>query len=62
MSNLPAFEDILYEKRERAVWVIIHPNACRAQKIEELIKAVQIADDERPPNGVPRAPRTTWVL
>src|SRR6266403_824663 len=47
MSNPVAFEDILYEKRERAAWVIINRpklyNAFRAQTMEELIKAFQLA-------------------
>ena len=42
----PAFEDILYEKRDnRAAWIIINRpklyNAFRAQTMEELIKAFQ---------------------
>src|SRR5260370_34511398 len=47
MSNPVAFEDIVYEKRERAAWVIINRpklyNAFRAQTMEELIKALQLA-------------------
>ena len=44
----PAFEDILYEKRDnRAAWIIINRpklyNAFRAQTMEELIKAFQTA-------------------
>lgn len=45
------FEDILYEVRDRAAWVIINRpklyNAFRAQTIEELIKAFQIAGSDR---------------
>ena len=47
MTDIPAFEDILYEKRERAAWIIINRpklyNAFRATTMEELIKAFQIA-------------------
>ena len=48
MTDVPAFEDILYEKRDsRAAWIIINRpklyNAFRAQTMEELIKAFQIA-------------------
>src|ERR1700728_5108220 len=47
MSDIPAFEDILYEKRDRAAWIIINRpklyNAFRAQTMEELIKAFQMA-------------------
>src|SRR5271168_5029889 len=47
MSDIPVFEDILYEKRERAAWIIINRpklyNAFRATTMEELIKAFQIA-------------------
>ncbi len=47
MTETPAFEDILYEKRDnRAAWIIINRpklyNAFRAQTMEELIKAFQI--------------------
>ena len=42
MSDIPVFEDILYEKRERAAWIIINRpklyNAFRATTMEELIK------------------------
>src|ERR1700710_2951680 len=51
MSNPATFEDILYEKRERAAWVIINRpklyNAFRAQTMEELIKAFQAAGDDK---------------
>ncbi len=48
MTDVPAFEDILYEKRDnRAAWIIINRpklyNAFRAQTMEELIKAFQMA-------------------
>ncbi len=48
MTDVPAFEDILYEKRDnRAAWIIINRpklyNAFRAQTMEELIKAFQLA-------------------
>src|ERR1700744_104433 len=48
MTTASAFEDILYEKRDnRAAWIIINRpklyNAFRAQTMEELIKAFQIA-------------------
>ena len=48
MADAPVFEDILYEKRDdRAAWIIINRekpyNAFRAETIEELIKAFQIA-------------------
>lgn len=45
------FEDILYEVRGRAAWVIINRpqlyNAFRAQTIEELIAAFKLAADDR---------------
>ena len=45
------FEDILYEIRGRAAWVIINRpqlyNAFRAQTIEELIAAFKLAADDR---------------
>ena len=48
MTDAPVFEDILYEKRDnRAAWIIINRpklyNAFRAQTMEELIKAFQMA-------------------
>ncbi|MET0546386.1 MAG: enoyl-CoA hydratase-related protein, partial [Caulobacterales bacterium] len=49
--TIPQFEDILYEVRERAAWIIINRpklyNAFRAQTIEELIKAFQLAADDK---------------
>src|ERR1700736_6568127 len=51
MSSSVTFEDILYEKRERAAWVIINRpklyNAFRARTMEELIKAFQMAGDNK---------------
>ena len=43
MTTTPAFEDILYEKRDnRAAWIIINRpklyNAFRAQTMEELTR------------------------
>ena len=48
MTDAPVFEDILYEKRDtRAAWIIINRpklyNAFRAQTMEELIRAFQMA-------------------
>ena len=51
MSTAPQFEDILYEVRGRAAWVIINRpklyNAFRAKTIEELIAAFKLAADDR---------------
>jgi 2-ketocyclohexanecarboxyl-CoA hydrolase len=51
MPNLPKFEDIIYDVRDRAAWVTINRpklyNAFRAQTIEELIKAFQLAADDK---------------
>jgi 2-ketocyclohexanecarboxyl-CoA hydrolase len=51
MPNPPKFEDIIYEVRDRAAWVIINRpklyNAFRAQTIEELIKAFQLAANDK---------------
>jgi 2-ketocyclohexanecarboxyl-CoA hydrolase len=51
MNNPNPFEDILYEKRDRAAWVIINRpklyNAFRAKTIEELIQAFQHAADDK---------------
>jgi len=50
MSNAP-FEDILYETRSRAAWVIINRpkvyNAFRGRTVEELIKAFQRAAEDK---------------
>lgn len=49
--STPQFEDIIYEVRGRAAWVIINRpqlyNAFRAQTIEELIAAFKLAADDR---------------
>ena len=51
MSETPQFEDILYEVRGRAAWIIINRpklyNAFRAQTIEEMITAFKLAADDR---------------
>jgi len=51
MTQAPQFEDIIYEVRGRAAWVIINRpklyNAFRAQTIEELIAAFKLAADDR---------------
>ncbi len=51
MSDTHQFEDILYEVRGRAAWIIINRpklyNAFRAQTIEELITAFKLAADDR---------------
>jgi len=51
MTDLPTFEDIVYEKRDRAAWIIINRpklyNAFRAKTIDELIRAFQIAGDDK---------------
>ena len=50
------FEDVIYEKRERAAWVIINRpklyNAFRAKTIEELISAFKLAADDREVSSV----------
>src|SRR5258708_962025 len=51
MSNPVTFEDIIYEVRDRAAWVIINRpklyNAFRARTMEELIRAFQLAADDK---------------
>ena len=51
MSDSPVFEDILYEIRGRAAWVIINRpklyNAFRAKTMEELITAFKMAADDK---------------
>jgi 2-ketocyclohexanecarboxyl-CoA hydrolase len=51
MSETPQFEDIIYEIRGRAAWIIINRpklyNAFRAQTIEEMITAFKLAADDR---------------
>lgn len=50
------FEDIIYEVRGRAAWVIINRpqlyNAFRAQTIEEMIAAFKLAADDRQVSSV----------
>ena len=56
MSDTPQFEDILYEIRGRAAWVIINRpqlyNAFRAKTIEEMITAFKLAADDRAVSSV----------
>jgi 2-ketocyclohexanecarboxyl-CoA hydrolase len=51
MNTAQQFEDVIYEVRGRAAWVIINRpnlyNAFRAQTIEELIAAFKLAADDR---------------
>lgn len=51
MIDTTKFEDVIYEKRDRAAWIIINRpklyNAFRAQTIEELIAAFKVAADDR---------------
>jgi 2-ketocyclohexanecarboxyl-CoA hydrolase len=51
MIDPTTFEDVLYEVRGRAAWVIINRpklyNAFRAQTIEELIMAFKLAADDK---------------
>ena len=51
MIDPATFEDVLYEKRGRAAWIIINRpklyNAFRAQTIEELISAFKLAADDK---------------
>jgi 2-ketocyclohexanecarboxyl-CoA hydrolase len=51
MNTATNFEDIIYEVRDRAAWIIINRpklyNAFRAKTIEELIKAFQAAGDNK---------------
>src|ERR1700722_16410959 len=51
MSERPAFEDILYEVRGGAAWIIINRpkvyNAFRGRTVEELIQAFQLAANDR---------------
>ncbi len=50
MANIPAFEDIIYEVRGRAAWIIINRpkvyNAFRGQTLEEMIQALQLAGNK----------------
>ena len=56
MSDTPQYEDVLYEVRGRAAWIIINRpklyNAFRAQTIEELIAAFKRAADDRSVSSV----------
>jgi 2-ketocyclohexanecarboxyl-CoA hydrolase len=51
MTDPTTFEDVIYEVRKRAAWIIINRpklyNAFRAQTIEELIAAFKLASDDR---------------
>src|SRR3546814_17500466 len=51
MSDLTTFEDVIYEIRGRAAWIIINRpklyNAFRAQTIEELIASFKLAADDK---------------
>jgi 2-ketocyclohexanecarboxyl-CoA hydrolase len=51
MIDPTTFEDVIYEVRKRAAWIIINRpklyNAFRAQTIEELIAAFKLAADDR---------------
>src|SRR3984893_4048362 len=51
MSEAPKFEDIIYDVRDRAAWIIINRpnvyNAFRGRTLEELIKAFHIAANDR---------------
>ncbi len=51
MSEAPKFEDIIYEVRDRAAWIIINRpnvyNAFRGRTLEELIKAFHLAANDR---------------
>ena len=47
----PQFEDVLYEVRGNAAWIIINRpkvyNAFRGRTVEELIPAFQLASNDR---------------
>ena len=51
MPEHPAFEDILYELRGRAAWIMINRpkvyNAFRGRTVEELIQAFQLAANDK---------------
>jgi 2-ketocyclohexanecarboxyl-CoA hydrolase len=51
MAEQPAFEDILYERRGRAAWIIINRpkvyNAFRGRTVDELIQAFQLAANDK---------------
>ncbi|MEZ5697173.1 MAG: enoyl-CoA hydratase-related protein [Sphingomonadaceae bacterium] len=56
MIDASTFEDVIYEKRGRAAWIIINRpklyNAFRAQTIEELILGFKLAADDREVSSV----------
>ncbi len=51
MAKIPEFNDIIYEVRGRAAWIIINRpkvyNAFRGQTLEELIMALQLAGNDK---------------
>lgn len=51
MATRPAFQDIIYELRGRAAWIIINRpkvyNAFRGQTLEEMIQALQLAANDK---------------
>lgn len=51
MATAPAFQDIIYEVRGRAAWIIINRpkvyNAFRGQTLEELIAALHLAGNDK---------------
>ena len=51
MIDPSTFEDVIYEVRDRAAWIIINRpklyNAFRAQTIEELIASFKLAADDK---------------
>src|SRR3546814_4886111 len=56
MIDPSTFEDVIYDVRGRAAWIIINRpklyNAFRAQTIEELIAAFKLASDDRAVSSV----------
>ncbi|MDP2087137.1 MAG: enoyl-CoA hydratase-related protein [Gemmobacter sp.] len=51
MANAPEFQDILYEVRGRAAWIIINRpkvyNAFRGQTLEDIIRALHLAANDK---------------
>lgn len=51
MADTPKFEDVIYEVRGRAAWIIINRpkvyNAFRGQTLEELIRALHMAGNDK---------------
>lgn len=51
MADAPQFEDIIYEVRGRAAWIIINRpkvyNAFRGQTLEDLIRALHLAGNDK---------------